>query len=437
MRKVWAVVRREFLARVRTRAFVIGTVLGPALMGLLIAMPVILQKRQTRAKHVVVLDAAAGEFGAQVARRLAAELRDTVAHLNPRYRIERVDAHGRLLEVRDSLVRLTGRQSEDARRIDGILALSDSALLTGKVEYYGSDVGSPSDMTHLERSLAPLVLAGRLERADATPAVVGIVDQPVDLKPQRVSDGRLTGESGEASFMLAYAMSFLLYLALLIYGMQVMTSTIEEKSSRIVEVLISSASPFELLFGKVVGVASVALVQLAIWAGTAMILTSYRASVAALMGVSPASLGALPIPTLSPQMLAVFLTFFVLGFFVYSAMYAAVGAMCNSTQEAQQAQMPVTLCVAGGLMLMFSLLSDPTGSLARTLTLVPLFAPFVVPVRFSLSAITPLELALSIATTGAGIGLIAWVAGRIYRVGILSYGKKASLGDIVRWVRTA
>jgi ABC-2 type transport system permease protein len=334
-------------------------------------------------------------------------------------------------------VRLTGRHDADANRLDGILALSDSALVTGKVEYYGSDVGSPSDMTHLERSLAPLVLAGRLQRAGATPAVVGIVYQPVDLEPQRVSDGKLTGESGEASFMLAYAMSFLLYLALLIYGMQVMTSTIEEKNSRIVEVLVSSASPFELLLGKVLGVASVALVQLGIWAGTAMVLTSYRASVAGLLGVSPASLGALPIPTLSPQMLAVFLVFFVLGFFVYSAMYAAVGAMCNSTQEAQQAQVPVTLCVAGGLMLMFSLLSDPSGSMARGLSLVPLFAPFVVPVRFSLSAITPLELVLSFVTTCAGIVLITWVAGRIYRVGILSYGKKASLGEVMRWVRTA
>jgi ABC-2 type transport system permease protein len=292
-------------------------------------------------------------------------------------------------------------------------------------------------MTHLERSLAPIVLAGRLQRAGATPAVVGIVYQPVDLEPQRVSEGRLTGESGEASFMLAYAMSFLLYLALLIYGMQVMTSTIEEKNSRIVEVLVSSASPFELLLGKVLGVASVALVQLGIWAGTAMLLTSYRGAVARLLGVSAASLGALPIPTLSPAMLAVFLVFFVLGFFVYSAMYASVGAMCNSTAEAQQAQVPVTLCVAGGLMLMFSLLSDPSGSMARALSLVPLFAPFVVPVRYSLSAITPVELALSFATTVAGILLITWVAGRIYRVGILSYGKKPSLAELARWVRTA
>ncbi|MBL8987000.1 MAG: ABC transporter permease, partial [Gemmatimonadetes bacterium] len=122
---------------------------------------------------------------------------------------------------------------------------------------------------------------------------------------------------------------------------------------------------------------------------------------------------------------------------LYSAAYAAIGSMCNTIQETQQAQMPVMLFIIMGLMSMFALLNEPNGNLARVLSLVPPLAPFVVPVRHSIAPIPLGELLLSVATTIAGLLLIVWVAARIYRVGILMYGKKASLKDIVRWVRTA
>ncbi len=437
MHKVWAVVRREFIARVQSRAFVISTVLGPLLMGALFAMPILLDRRQTTPKHVVVLDAAAGSFGEQVAARLAGDMRDTVTHTAPRYRVDHVAAGARVNEVRDSLVALTGLRKAGPSGVDGIMLITDSTLESGRMHYYGSNVGSPNDMDALRSTVRPLVMAARLERAGVDPKVVDAAQGNVSLKTERVSQGVLTGQSGSASFLLAYVMSFMLYLALLLYGMQVMTSVVEEKSTRIVEVLVSSLSPFELLLGKVIGVASVALVQLGIWAGTAMLLTTYRAQVAGAFGASPATVADLPIPVVSPMMLVVFLGFFVLGFFFYSAMYAAVGSMCNTHQEAQQSQTPVTLFIAAGLMLMFSLLSEPNGPTARALSLVPFFAPFVTPVRYSLSPMPWTELLLSVAAMLAGLVVVVWIAARIYRVGILSYGKKPKLSEVVRWVRTS
>jgi ABC-2 type transport system permease protein len=437
MRKVWAVIRREFLERVHTRAFLIGTVLGPLFMGMIFALPILLSQREVKPKHVVVLDGAEGEFGLQVAERLRRDMRDTVTQTRPRFQVEHVLAQGRFDEVRDSLVGLTGRRASGDDALVGIVVVSDSVIESGRLVYYGTDVSSPGDMSDLRRSIGPLVTGARLARSGVDPGVVMAALRPVELRTTRISDGRMTGESGGASFMLAYVMSFLLYFALLLYGMQVMTSVIEEKNSRIVEVLISSLTPFELMLGKIIGVASVALLQLGIWAGTAMLLTTYRVQVAALFGAGPAAVADLPIPTVSPGMLLVFLGFFVLGFLVYSAMYAAVGSMCNSLQEAQQSQIPVTLCILGGLILMFALLSEPNGSLARVMSLVPLFSPFVTPVRYSLSPLPWTEMVLSIGATLAGVVAIAWVASRIYRVGILSYGKKASLADIIRWVRTA
>ena len=437
MDKVWAVIRREFISRVRSRAFVVSTILGPVLMGALFAMPILLEKRQTAPKHIVVLDAAGGDFGRQVAEKLRLEMRDTVTHTMPRYRVEHVRTEGRVTEVRDSLVALTGLPKAGPAGLDGVLVLTDSTLSAGQMRYYGANVGSPNDMSALRATVRPLVMGARLERAGVDPGVVDAAQGNVELTTERVTQGKLTGQSGSASFLLAYVMSFMLYLALLLYGMQVMSSVVEEKSSRIVEVLVSSLTPFQLLLGKVIGVASVALVQLGIWAGTAMVLTTYRLQLAGAFGASPKSVSDLPIPTVSPMMLVVFLSFFVLGFFFYSAMYAAVGSMCNSHQEAQQSQTPVTLFVAAGLMLMFSLLSEPNGTMAHALSLVPFFAPFVTPVRYSLSPLPWTELLLSMLAMVAGLVVVVWIAARIYRVGILSYGKKPKLSEVVRWVRTA
>jgi ABC-2 type transport system permease protein len=435
--KVWAVIRREFISRVQSRAFVVSTILGPLLMGGLFLMPILLEKRQTAPKHIVVLDAAGGGFGRQVAERLRQEMRDTVTHTMPRYRVEYVEAQGDVTRARDTLVARTGLRKAGPDGLDGVLVLTDSTISAGQMRYYGANVGSPNDMSALRATVRPLVMGARLERAGVDPGVVDAAQGNVELTTERVTQGQLTGQSGSASFLLAYVMSFMLYLALLLYGMQVMSSVVEEKSSRIVEVLVSSLTPFQLLLGKVIGVASVALVQLGIWAGTAMVLTTYRLQVAGAFGASPKSVSDLPIPTVSPMMLVVFLGFFVLGFFFYSAMYAAVGSMCNSHQEAQQSQTPVTLFVAAGLMLMFSLLSEPNGTMAHVLSLVPFFAPFVTPVRYSLSPLPWTELLLSVLAMVAGLVVVVWIAARIYRVGILSYGKKPKLSEVARWIRTA
>ena len=169
----------------------------------------------------------------------------------------------------------------------GVVLVTDSVIETGRLHYYGSNVGSLSDMGELQRTLRQAVIGERLGRAGVDPAVLVVGHRADLLETARVSNGQVSGESGESSFMLAYVMSFLLYLALLLYGTQVMSSVLEEKSNRIMEVLVSSLSPFQLMLGKVLGVGSVALLQLGIWSGTAKLLTSQRAAIAGLLGASP------------------------------------------------------------------------------------------------------------------------------------------------------
>jgi ABC-2 type transport system permease protein len=214
-----------------------------------------------------------------------------------------------------------------------------------------------------------------------------------------------------------------------------MSAVVEEKTNHINEVLVSSLTPFQLMFGKILGVGSAGLVQLGLWVGTAMVLTTYRTEIASAFGVTEAAIMAVPIPTVSPALLAVFLVFFLLGFFLYSSAYAAVGAMCNTMQETQQASMPVTLTVVVGFFMVFNVIGDPAGSMARTFSLIPLFAPLIVPVRYSLNPLSIGELLASGISTLIGVVIVAWFAGRIYRVGILAHGKRPKIKELVNWVK--
>ena len=435
MHKVWAIIRREFLERVRTRQFLIGTILGPVLMGALVMLPALLS-RSTSAKRVVVLDAGTGQFGGRVEGALRTATRDDKPGGEPRYLVERIVAGDRpVAPIRDSLIGLAGRSKLRDAGIDGIVVVTDEILTRDTIQYYGANVGSMNEMGALQRTVRQAVLLERLTRAGIDPSLMMASVKPVTMTTERVSEGKVTGQSGAASFAIAYAMSFILYMALLMYGVQVMTSTVEEKTNRINEVLISSLRPFELMLGKVLGVGSVGLLQLGIWVGTAYLLTSQRAAIGKLLGASPEAVTAMPIPVLPGELLVVFLLFFTLGFFFYAAAYAAVGSTCNTVQETQQASLPVTLFVIVGLMLMFRLLDDPNGQFGRILSLVPPFAPFVTPVRYSLSPLPLSELLASVAMMVLGVLAMAWVAGRIYRVGILMYGKRATFGEMFRWIK--
>lgn len=440
MNKVWAVIRREFLERVRTKAFLLGTFLFPIFLAAMMVLPALLLTGDAGTKRVALVDGASGGFGARVEGAMRAARIGDGADSMPRFDLIRIEATGERLEtVRDSLIARTGLGRDAGPGLDGVLVLDDAGVAAGRLTYFGDDVSSPSAMGELTGLLRPTVIRERLEREGVDPSLVMRAIGPVQLATQKVTNGRLTGQSGDATFAVAYAMGFILYMALLIYGIQVMTSIIEEKSNRIMEVLASSLTPFQMMLGKVLGVGSVALLQLGIWAAVAYAVTTWRVELLGLFGVEAAASAGIAgaIPAISGSLLVVFLFFFVLGFLLYSAMFAAVGSMCNTVQETQQAQMPVMMLIILGLMTMFALLNNPNSDMAQVLSFIPFWSPFVIPVRYSMSPVPATTLALSALATIAGMLAITWVAARIYRIGILSYGKRASFRDVWRWMRTA
>jgi len=436
--KILAVIRREFIERVRTRAFLLGTFLLPFMIGVFGYLPQLLIKRDVSTRGLVVIDAADGSATDRVVEALRASRIGEGDLSRPRFTITVLPAQGRIAELRDSIVRTIGLREGPPGAPDGLLIITEGSVEEGKVTYLGSNVTSIRDMSALERILGPVLREERLHRVHADSAVLRAAELRLNLDATKVTEGRPTGQSAEAAFWLAYIVNLVMYVTLLLYGMQVMTAVVEEKSNRIVEVLISSLTPFQLLLGKVIGVGAVGLVQLGIWGATGFYLTSMLGSRTAGMDGVAADGGAqaLTMPQVSVELILVILLFFLLGFFLYSSLYAAIGSMCTTTQEAQQANTPVTMMIAVGMISMFGLINEPSGTLARVLTFIPFFTPIVMPVRYAIAPMGMWEVLLAAFDVVLGLLAVTWLAGRIYRIGILSYGKKPSFKELWGWVRT-
>jgi len=417
VRKIWAVIRREFVERIRSKWFWFSALLGPVFFGAMIVVPVLFAGAGGT-RRIAVVDATTGAFG----ERVAAGLRHGKI-----FRATRVPAGAGVV---DSLTQLVG-----AKQLDGFLILTDAVVETGTAEYRASNVSSFRDVAELQDVLARLAMAARLERQGVDPALVGRAQLRISLETKKISGSTTTGESAAQSFALAYVMGVVLFLVITIYGVNVMGSVVEEKTTRIVEVLVSSLRPFQLMMGKVLGVGAVSLFQFVLWGlGAKLLLSQRRALLADLGGVEEAR-QVFQMPHLSAATLGVFLSYFLGGFFLYSAMYAAVGAMSSNEQEARQAQQPVMFLLLVAYVSMFGLTNNPESTYAVTLSLIPFTAPIAMPVRWAASTVPAGELGASLGLLAAGIVAVTWMAARIYRVGILMTGKRPNLRELVRWVR--
>jgi ABC-2 type transport system permease protein len=417
--KIWAVVRREFVERVRSKWFWVSAILGPLFFAAIIIIPLRLAST-SGAKAIVVVDATTSGFGARVV--------DSLAHGRTFTIVARRAPHAGLV---DSLTHEIG-----LNRLDGLLVLTDRTVETGAAEYRAANVSSFRDIDELRGVLGRLAVNARLERAGVDPATVGRAQIRIDLQTKKISGSDTTGESSAQSFWLAYVMSIVLFIVITVYGVNVMSSVLEEKTTRIVEVLLSSVRPFELMLGKIVGVGAVSIFQFAIWGLGGRLVLSQRA---ALVGnVSPMEVGqevVFQLPPVPAATVAVLLAYFLCGFFLYAAMFAAVGAMSSNEQEARQAQQPVVLLLMIAYLSVFALANNPGSTYAVVLSLVPFTSPIAMPVRWAAGSVGVNQLVASLALLLIGIAMVTWIAARIYRVGILMTGKRPNLRELVRWVR--
>jgi ABC-2 type transport system permease protein len=426
-RKVAAVIRREYLTRVRTKAFWISTVLVPVMMAAFTVLPSLMLSRTGGTYAIAVVtadDALYAAFERAVGERAGDEnggkAGAIVVHLSRE--TPAADAAAQRVALKRRVV---------AKELAGILVLPESVLGDGKAEYIATNVSAVRLMNILERALDAAVVHLRLTSAGVAPDRVEALTARADMKPVKI--GEDLSESREAafekSFILSYILTLALYMTMMFYGYYVMRGVLEEKSSRIVEVIVANLRPMELMVGKIFGVGAVGLTQYAIW-----VLAAMNLAVPGVMGLSMMEGSS---ALLSPLLLTFFVVFFVLGYFQWASFYAAIGAAFNTEEEAQQMQTVGSLIMAMPLVMMFPVLANPDSTLSVVLSLIPLFAPVLFFLRMTVQMPPTWQIALCLALMVASIFTIARLAAAVYRVGILMYGKRPTVRDIIGWVRAS
>jgi ABC-2 type transport system permease protein len=316
--------------------------------------------------------------------------------------------------------------------LDGYLVLPPDATRGGHSLYRGTNASSLTLVPRLTGALRGAIIAGRAKSLGLRAEDVGTLLSDVTLDAEQANGGAKA--SGSATLAAGYSASFVLYISILLYGVTVARSVIHEKTSRVVEILVACARPWDLMVGKVVGVGALGLTQMGIWLGTALALTSVRGPLLARFGVKGAE--NVELPHLGGAELAIILVYFLGGYFLYASLFAAVGAACSTERDVQQTQLPVVLPLSAAFMCFPAVTSNPRGVSSVALTLVPFFSPVLMPLRCLLAPVPAWQLLTSVALLLATTAATTWFASRVYRVGILMFGKKPTLAEIARWIRT-
>jgi ABC-2 type transport system permease protein len=431
MDKAWVVFKREYLERVRSKWFIIATVFGPILMGIIMVLPVVMAARtktSTQLSNVIILDATGSELGARVAKTLANNSPGAPA---PRLRTVKTEQ----LAAAESLA----TREVMARDAIGYLKLDANTLGGKEMLYAGRNASAMMDVSSIERTVRQSLLNMRLEKEGIDPGRIAMLTAVrLETKTEKISDRGTEGGGGMASLLFGYAISFLLYMMIAIYGQSIMRGVLKEKTNRVAEVVVASVKPDVLLTGKILGSGSVAVTQVVVWLTMGFLMYLARQPILAKFGAAPAAMGgAFKIPTVAPMIGVALFLFFVFGFIFYAALFGAVGAMVSNQEDIQQAATPVMLMLISSIIFMQPVLLNPSSGLAVTMSLLPFSAPMMMPLRIAMVPIPWWEIVASLASLIIGCGIAIWLSARIYRVGLLMYGKRPSFKELVRWIRMA
>lgn len=428
MRNTWLIIKREYLQRVRTRSFLILTVLAPVIMTVLMAAPAKFATMNQKAQHVVIV-VSNQQFGESMRRQL---LSDSVAddddsgQNDARQKPE--DQYVIDIDTNGSEAEKTALSNKlDTKEIDGFIWVTDDAIAARQIRWNGRERPDFRERAWLGGAVNRLVLQQQLSAKGIPSAQSGQMLDPIKVDAVRIEHGRETKGSETGRFLEIIVMVMLIYMAVLLYGISVMRSVLEEKNSRIMEVLLSSASSTELMTGKLLGVGAVGLTQIIVW--------TVMGGVVALPALAAqASFGGLQ---LSPTVMVSFVLFFLLGYLLYSTMYATIGAITTTEQEGQQVQFIIVIPLVLSVFMLAPVIRTPDSALALWMSLIPFFAPIVMFARIVVQTPPLWQIALSLLLLVGTVAGLTVLCARIYRIGVLIYGKRATLPEILKWLKYA
>lgn len=448
MNKLLIIIKREYFNRIRTKSFIISTLLGPVIMvGFLVVPGLLFTMKTGGATKVAVVDLTGklyagvresiltrreredeGEKKAETTSATVTadgeeQMRQVAKAIGANYQVEEVKTDGRPLDEIKNELNARVRKNE----LGVYIVLPEKILEEGRAEYYGRNVSDVITTSQLRNSLNRAVVEQRLSDANIDRDRVRQLSKEIKMETTKVSEGGLERDSG--GFGLAMFIGIFIYMAILMYGQVILSSIVEEKTTRVSEVLFSSVRPFHLMAGKLIGVALVAITQYTIWAVVFGAFALYGVGMLAASGMD------VPLPNVPLSFIIYGLLFFILGFLMYATIYVLVAAMVTTEKEAGQMAMPVIFLSIISIYMAFPVIRSPNSSFAFWISITPFFSPITMLVRIVTETPPFWQIALSLALGLVSIVFFVWVAARIYRVGMLMYGKSASIPEVLRWLR--
>jgi ABC-2 type transport system permease protein len=409
MHNIWLIAKREYMERVRTRGFMLATVLIPCLMAALIGGSAYFAARTKTSSHIAVVTSDR-TLGQDIKQQLETGKNNEM----------KVD----LMEP--SVATQSGLDAQlhtHAAQLAGYLWVTPPAQPGERPHfaYHARSAGDIATQEAIENGVRNVLTREGLLTHGLTSAQIDEITAPVDIDTS-------SGGNTTVAFFVAYGFFFLMYMVIMLYGMNTARSIIEEKTSRVFEVLLATIKPDELLAGKIIGVGAVGVTQVAVWMIAAVVLAS-SGMVAHLAGTNSVH------GLISGAQIGFFVLYFIFGFLMYSSIAAALGAMTNSEQELQQLNLFLVLPLAFCMVMLFPTVRAPDSTMAQVISLIPFCSPLLMNFRTALTSVPAWQIILSVVLMSLTIGVIIWISSRIYRVGILMYGKRPNLPEIIRWLR--
>jgi len=424
MRKIGLVIKREYLTRVRTKGFLFGTVVVPLILIAMIVIPALIASRQSdRSMKLAIVDGT-GNLAAAIVQGLGEKLPNG----DPAYRVvRRVDP---VAPDEENRWREELRRQVNHGDLDGFLLIPSKALQGEPAAFYTRNMGDFRLSTAVRHALDDAATVSRLKARGLEVENVRNLLGGIKLTLIKVTQDGEVVERGQ-TVALSIVLMLFLYMTIFVYGLATMQSVQEEKNTRVVEILASSIRPTHLLWGKMLGVGAVGFTQLTVWMGSGALLGAYGATAAA--AIRPGlTLPRISLPGLVLLLIAIF---FITGYFLYASLYAAIGAMVSSTEEAQQVATPINILLGFSPIMLGLVLRDPNSPTAVALSMIPFFSPVHMVLRITIQMPPLWQILLSLLIITLTTSGIVYVSARIYRVGILMYGKRPSLRELVRWLR--
>lgn len=415
--KLLVIIKRDYLTRVRSKGFVIGTILTPLLMASMLLLPSFLISTGSRTDYrVVVLDQTGdGALYERAIGLLTAEsVRQDKFHVR-REALSETQSEAR----RQELNRETGEG-----KLDFYVVIPAAVLDEGKIAYYAKNIGDPFVETRVEDAFNTAVIERRMTRSGLDAEQIGELSRKIVMEK---FNERGEGEDWR-KIIMAFSLMGVLCLTVFAYGGHIMSAVIEEKQSRIIEVLLSSIEPLPLMLGKLVGVGLVGLTQYAVWAVCAVLLSGPAVA-------QSLALGSFRLPHISVSLMVFFVVYFLLGYFLYATLFVMVGGIVSNEEDGQQMQMPLMILILLAPVASSFVWRQPDGVLATTISLFPFFTPFAMFLRIAIQEPPLWQIAFSIFLVIATTLGAVWLAAKLYRIGALMYGKRATLPELAKWVR--